>query len=453
MSFNEDISFKIQENKLKCAYTSNSQCICVDNFIEHNNIKKDEYLYVLNKWSKYYNYDPFFSTMMLKQMVCNENADLLKFYLLSNLDFKNKKRILVFSHELSRTGGSIVVLDAVKELISNGYYVLVVSPFDGDLRNEYKILSVSVIIDHRLAWTRGEKEEKSLFKINWYMDNFVREFDFLFVGTLMGHNLIARYQNYNIPTIWWVHEGSYSLDFIHKVLPQNLNKNIHVLCGGKYVQDMLKKYNIHYESTILLYGVKDIISNYKYKPNYHEKVRFLIAGTIDKRKGQDIVIKAIKNLPKEILSETEFIFIGARSFGNVYDMLMQEKNNYKNIKVLKTVSRTELFKLYNEIDCLLCASRDDPMPVVATEAMMLSKPCLCSTATGTSRYIVDKENGFIFENENVAQLVDKIIYIVKNKSVLKEVGLKSRKIYEENFSIDKFGLSLKNIMRNIKSDF
>lgn len=450
ISFNEDISFKIQENKLKCAYTANAQCICADNFIEHNNIRKDEYLYVLNKWSKYYNYDPFFSTMMLKQMVCNENTDLLKFYLSSNLDFKNKKRILVFSHELSRTGGSIVVLDAVKELVSEGYYVLVVSPFDGDLRNEYEMLNVSVIIDHRLAWTRGEKEEKSLFKINWYMDNLVREFDFLFVGTLMGHNLIVRYQNYDIPTIWWIHEGSYSLDFIHKVLPKNLNKNVHVLCGGKYVQDMLKKYNIHYESEILLYGVKDIVKEYQHKIDCYEKIRFLIAGTIDERKGQDIVLSAIKRLPKEILNKVEFIFVGARSFGNVYDKLMREKNNYKNVKVLKTVTREELFALYNSIDCLLCASRDDPMPVVATEAMMLFKPCLCSNATGTSRYIVDKENGFIFESENVAQLIEKIIYIVKNKSNLSKVGLESRKIYEENFSMDKFSSSLKSVIESIK---
>ena len=32
--------------------------------------------------------------------------------------------------------------------------------------------------------------------------------------------------------------------------------------------------------------------------------------------------------------------------------------------------------LYKEIDCYVCASRDDPMPIVATEAMQNNVPVI-----------------------------------------------------------------------------
>lgn len=449
-SFNEDISFKIQDLGMNCCYTSNAQCMNIKDNSEDILQGNSKYLYLLNKWAKYYNYDPFFSDMMLSQLICDDRERTLKFYLINEENaFSEKRKMIVFSHELSRTGAPIVILDAVKELISDGWYVMVVSPFDGELREEYNKLGVSVIIDFRLAWTRGEKEERSSFNINWYMDKLIKEFDCLLIGTLMGHNLIARYQRYNIPILWWIHEGSYSLEFIHKVLPKNLNKNVHVFCGGKYVQDMLNRYHIFYKNNILLYGVEDIKEKYKKQNINNKNIKFLIAGTIDERKGQDIVIKAIEKLPREILKNLEFIFVGKPSFGNVYDKLKKKAAKYENIKIMKQVSREKLFELYNEIDCLLCASRDDPMPVVATEAMMLYKPCLCSTGTGTSRYIVDNKNGFIFKNENVEDLVNKIEYIVENRTSLNKIGLESRKIYETNFSEEIFKLSLKKILRDI----
>ena len=49
---------------------------------------------------------------------------------------------------------------------------------------------------------------------------------------------------------------------------------------------------------------------------------------------------------------------------------------------------------------LISPSRDDPMPVVMTEGLMLQKICLCSTNCGTADYIEDGKNGFVFQSEN-----------------------------------------------------
>ena len=115
------------------------------------------------------------------------------------------------------------------------------------------------------------------------------------------------------------------------------------------------------------------------------------------------------------------------------------KKQEGQVRVLDSVSREELFDFYQEVDCLIAPSRDDPMPVVATEAMMFGKPCICSSSVGTASYIENGKNGYIFESENIEDL-SKILYsiAVKGKEELRVVGKQSRKIYDTVFSYEIF---------------
>lgn len=452
--FHEDFSFRIQEAGKKCYYTSSSQLVCNEDRATAEKLLGRGYLYLLLRWHKYYMTDPTFSPLMRSQLLRADDEWEVKIFVspaAERMQAVGGKRVLVISHELSRTGAPVVVLDAVREMLSAGYFVVVASYQDGALRQEYEELGVPVLIDRRLAWGRCELPEKSRFEIQWYMDSLVREFDMLFIGTMMGHNLIARYQSIGIPILWWLHEGTYTLDLVRKYLPERLESNVHVFCGGRYVQQMLKKYEVVYPTQSLLYGLSDKALEYKGTSvsAEHDKVRFLIAGTIDERKGQDVIFAAFRKLPAEVMAAAEFIFIGAKSFGDVYDKVMREKDRYPNVKFLKPISREELFQLYNDVDCLICSSRDDPMPVVATEAMMFCKVCLCSTGAGTAMYLEDMVNGLVFENENADMLAEKICYAVTNHQQLRELGIRGRQVYENNFTMENFHTNLRGILRGI----
>lgn len=444
--FNEDFSFRLREGHLHCFYNANSQVMNIeDGEVKNSDEKTYEYLYCILKWAKYYMQDPYYTQMMKNQLesVNSENEEV---FINESINYKNvlkKKKILVVSHELTRTGAPIVVLDAVKEMINAGYFVTVISPFDGELRLEYESIHVPVIIDRRLAWGRCAGESIALFSDDWCMDKLIKEYDLILINTLMGHNLITRYQKYGIPIIWWIHEGSCTLDIVAKYLPKKLFSNVHILFGGEYTQKMLNKYVVNYKGTELLYGVPDYSLKYMSSKKCNDKVKFLIVGTVDKRKAQDLAIKAIKKLGHDILRKTEFIFIGDKNSDSVYREITKFAIKYKNVKIIvDKITRNELFEFYSNADCLLCPSRDDPMPVVMVEAMVFSKPCLCSTGTGTAQYITDGENGFIFENNNAKMLAEKITYLVNNRDKLSEIGKNGRLIYKKYFSMDVFHKNL-----------
>ncbi len=97
---------------------------------------------------------------------------------------------------------------------------------------------------------------------------------------------------------------------------------------------------------------------------------------------------------------------------------------------------------------MICPSRDDPMPVVVTEMLALSKPVICSTNVGQSRYIQDGVNGYVFENDDADGLLAKIKYVVTDPSQSRTVGKKGRLLYEKYFTMDIFR---KNLLREINN--
>lgn len=448
--YNNAFSFSLQERGYRCVYNPHG----ILRHQKSNRLKEiksnKEVLFCLKNWSKFYASDQYLKSTMKMQLYGVSELEF-NVFINENINYKQyheKKNILVFSHELSRTGAPVVLLDAVKEMMRNGYYVVVASPFDGPLRQEFVEAGAVVIVDKMLLWGRCREISVSYFEDEWYMDSFIREFDLVFASTVMVHNLINRYMNDAIQKkiIWWLHEGEYTLQFMQKYLPEKLNSNITVLCGGGYVQEKLTEFGVKYVLETLLYGVKDVVSSSK--PSVaHDKVRFLLAGTIDKRKGQDILVRAIQSLPIEYQKKAEFIFIGMLHEQEIYKMVEGLLNRFQNVKLMDSITREALFALYQDIDCVISPSRDDPMPVVMTEAMMFSKICICSNHTGTSYYLQDGYNGFVFKNEDFKALAKKIMHVIDNKDNLESIKSNSRKVYEEFFSMDIFSQNFSAILQ------
>ena len=166
-------------------------------------------------------------------------------------------------------------------------------------------------------------------------------------------------------------------------------------------------------------------------------VKFLIIGYIERRKGQDILVDAIFQLPKDIMNKSAFTFVGQSTSLMAQDLIEKSKC-LSNVSIVGAVTRETIHELLDSSDCLICPSREDPMPTVCAEAMMHSVPCLVSDATGIAAYIKDGLNGMLFQSENVSELREKIVWCVENHDRLKEMGKNAYIIYEEHFSMEIF---------------
>lgn len=176
------------------------------------------------------------------------------------------------------------------------------------------------------------------------------------------------------------------------------------------------------------------------------KMKFVTIGYIEWRKGQDLLVNAVIQLPKELSEQAEFMLIGQNT-SLMAQELAEKVVETGNVKVLGTVSRDEVHKVLEDSNMLICPSREDPMPTVCAEAMMHRVPCLVSDATGTSAYIKDGYDGLVFESENTASLKEKIIWSIEHMDELKKMGERAYDIYEKVFSEQAFE---ENLLRHVE---
>ena len=91
-------------------------------------------------------------------------------------------------------------------------------------------------------------------------------------------------------------------------------------------------------------------------------------GPFENRKGQDIFCKAIRLLPPETMKKASFLFVGKAAEAEMMDAVRSLTADCPdNVFYVKRLTRDEIKSLMAQCTCLVCASRDDPMPTFVTE--------------------------------------------------------------------------------------
>lgn len=360
-----------------------------------------------------------------------------------NLREQNQeKKILVITHQLSRTGAPIVLLDMIHVFWEYGYKIEVITMLDGELRAELEEMEIPINVQEHFLQQADE------------FFAYAGGFDFVVANTLITFEAVHLLKYMQVPVLWWLHEGRQYFEYFQKVLPdlRVLPPNIHVVSVGHYVQQVVEEL-YGFTTKILHFGIED-----KYmgrQKNAGNKVRFLTAGTYSKVKAQDILVEAIRRLPKEYLHRAEFLFCGNEQMYDESIFLPVKKlsEEYENVTLLHQLSRTETLEWMERCDCLVVPSRIDPIPTVAVEMMMKGNLCLCTDVCGIAHYIKDGINGFTVPAEDVEALKQKIAYIIDQSKYLESVRRAGRIVYEKYFSMNVFKDTVINLIETEMRNF
>lgn len=341
-----------------------------------------------------------------------------------------KRKILLLSQDMTLGGPAIALFYAAKILRGQDYQVLFASMLDGPLREKLMDNKIPVIVDVNLQIETMEDAE------------WTNYFSLLFCNTINFHIFLSK-RNVNIPVVWWLHDSAFFYHGIRSEILQSIDtKNLKVCAVGsvpaKAMHSMLPELPIKN----LLYGVEDSVCGIERLQknkgeNTKKRVCFVTIGYIENRKGQDILVKAIRLLPVEIREKAEFYFIGQNTSAFAQNLIDQTRD-IPEIVITGPVDRNGIEKVLDYADMMICPSREDPMPTVAAEAMMHRVPCIVSDAAGTAEYIESGINGFTFPSEDARTLSEKIIWCVLNSEKIHDMGIKARSIYEKIFSMRVF---------------
>lgn len=359
----------------------------------------------------------------------------------------DSRTILLLSHDLTLGGPALALYHAAQMLIKNGYRAVYGSMLDGPLRKTLLEEGIPVIVDENLMIETMEEA------------GWIREYSLIICNTMNFHVFLSE-RDRRIPVAWWLHDALFFYDGIRQeVMDKLITDNMKIWSVGPIPEKAVKTFRPDFRIEDLLYGVTDqivtidsmksdnVIST-KQSGKSESIIRFITIGYIEHRKGQDLLLEAIRNLDPELRKNAEFLLVGQNT-SLMAQELMEAARDIPEIVVTGPVGREEIDTLLEQSDILVCPSREDPMPTVAAEAMMHGVPCLLSDSAGTVKYIRDGSDGMVFQSGNTEQLAEILNRCIQGCYDLERMGRNARKVFEKYFSMEAFERRFLNLVERI----
>ena len=259
-----------------------------------------------------------------------------------------------------------------------------------------------------------------------------------------------------------IHVHTLALSFIPKVLGYKFVSTTHIsklrlgplLCNAneeiaisEEIYDDIIRRGCSPEHTHLIYN--GVSSSFVSSQNGEERDAFLaemnispycitilFVGTLCYRKGLDILCDAIFRLSPADREKVHVIFIGNydNEISRVWLInIIKKKQLEKNITIL---GYRDPHDYYLACDIFVLPSRQEGFPLVSIEAMLGNCCVVRSNTEGACSQIIDGKTGFLFENENVGQLVKVLERIITNKNLRSEVSNAGRQYAIANFTAE-----------------
>lgn len=287
-----------------------------------------------------------------------------------------------------------------------------------------------------------------MFYIKTTIKGIVNNYDYIYVHYISHSSLgtiIPKVTSKNTKLILNAHGNDVVADFDYEKKNEKKSKkflkfadNV-VVPSNYYKKVMINKYGVS-ENIITVYpsGGVDTEKFRKKDKNESKKISNLkeeysyvgYISRIEKNKGYDVFLKAIKNLEEEgKIGNKKFLIIGTGSEEDKMYKLIKELNILKYLEIRNMVSQDELVDIYNSLDLFIFPTyrESESLGLVGLEAMACETFVIASKNYGPTDYVINNKNGLFFEPKDDVDLKNKILeYENLNQEQYKKIIKKAR---------------------------
>jgi GT2 family glycosyltransferase len=421
-----DLSFKILEAGYRCVYTPYAVLFHIGHgswVAKKNKYKAD--MFMLARWGRYLEGDPYFTSSM-KKVLYQDFRFKYRIYA-AHLNWKQavlRPDVLLVSHELSLTGAPRMMFYAAKAVLAAGGMPVVAAPADGPLRQELIDAGVAVIID------------ESVTANHFLFSRFAMNFDTVVVGTMALTNVVRQLSTIvDLKLIWWLHEAQALQAELNQLVGIDMDW-VQVVCVSNYALRFVPR---ELGAIVLDNGIPDE-GRLVQGTNPNQRFTFIVPGTIEPRKGQDLLAEAILLLSEAELSICRFVLVGKVGTGQeeFWQAILKKLSGVQEFQYLGLLEHQQTLEQVAGSDMVICASRDEACSLAVMEGAMLGRPSIASQSVGMAEVIGREGSGLLFDSGNAASLAETILYAVRHRDEVREMGVRARKSYERDFTIERF---------------
>jgi len=441
-----DLCFRIRLAGMRCVYTPFTELKHMgraSSDLAGNEAKphrEKATIYLLNRWGEYVTRDPFFTDNMRDWLFADSPVPIRMFARNQFPPTPSQIDILFVSPDLTRSGAPLSLFHLAEWCRANGFFVTVAAPVDGPLRSKFVAAEIPLIID-----PLSGKDHPSFGRL-------IGNFDVVVANTVKTADAITVPSRKNVPRVWWLHETELGRRFLQRdsrILAALSVADLLVAPSDR----TLEIYREHTAATVrkLIYGIPDFAITIKSKPRDANRVHFLVLGTIEKRKGQDILIEAIRRMNPALATKALFQIVGSGTETEFIARVREAAAVFSNMRVDEAVDYEESLRLIASADVLVCASRDESMPLTILEAMCFGKTVVSTAVGGIPEYLTDGVNALLVPPEDPTALARALERVVRDREEAAKLGVNARALFEMRHTIGELGRDFADLLEPLVS--
>lgn len=183
------------------------------------------------------------------------------------------------------------------------------------------------------------------------------------------------------------------------------------------------------------------LNHFSFANHVKDKIpQIAIVATIWPSKNTIGLIEAIRRLKAKGIV-CHFVWYGySETYKDYFKQAISLINKYELLNYIELLPKTKNIKdVYSSCDYFCLPSFYEGTPNVIAEAMATGRPILCSNVCDNPRYVVEGENGFLFDPNNPENMAEQILKgLSVSDQVYERMCHESRKRAEEMLSMDAF---------------
>ncbi|OKH87467.1 glycosyltransferase family 4 protein [Thalassospira sp. TSL5-1] len=235
--------------------------------------------------------------------------------------------------------------------------------------------------------------------------------------------------------------------------PRMLKKSIQILFEkANIILVLSKNWGIWVEDNFSKIEVRELnngVPNLALPASTHQGTNIIFCGTTSQNKGLDTLIKSFIETQKKI-PNMKLKICGGGKEKRFYQEMAQE---FENIEFYGWISPEDVRKHMSSSDILCLPSYKEGLPLCILEAMNAGLPIIASNVGSIPEAVVNDKNGYLIEPGDTQALTRNLISLAKNQKLRTQMGVQSKTMYEEKFSISKMAEKLVEIYQeSIKID-
>lgn len=176
------------------------------------------------------------------------------------------------------------------------------------------------------------------------------------------------------------------------------------------------------------------IINNTYKKN---ELTIIFVGRLEKNKGIYDLLEAIPFVVNKY-NFAKFIFVGPCDKNNNFKInsFIQKNGIGKNVIIKGELSKNDVFDELINSSIFILPSHIEAFPISILEAMSVGLPIIATNVGDIPEIIEPNKNGFLINKADKDDIIEKIMCLIDNEKLRKEMSKNNLKEFNEKYTIE-----------------